>query len=91
LKKQLQITVPGETPAPPTVPYPPKNLVANVVGSEIYELKWERNGNISTIIFVVEALFAGATDFVQVFSTTKTGFTHSGNPLGTKITYRVKA
>lgn len=91
LKKQLQITVPGEAPAPPAVPYPPKDLVANVVGSGVYELSWKRNGNIQTTMFVVEALIAGASDFIQVFSTTKTSYTHSGNPPGAKITYRVKA
>ena len=91
LKKQLQITGPGETPAPPTVPYTPKNLVVNVVGIGANELKWERNGNINTIIFIVEAQIDDAKDFVQIFSTRKTNYTHSGLPSGTKISYRVKA
>ena len=91
LKKQLQITVPGESPTPPLVPYTPKNLVVNVVGIGANELKWERNGNINTIIFIVEAQIDDAKDFVQIFSTRKTNYTHSGLPSGTKISYRVKA
>lgn len=91
LKKQLQITVPGDSPAPPTVPYTPKNLLVNVVGIGANELKWERNGNIPSIIFIVEALTDEAKDYVQIFSTTKTSYTHTGIPSGTKISYRVKA
>lgn len=91
LKKQLQITVPGDSPAPPTVPYTPKDLVVNVIGSGTNELKWDRNGNVPSIIFVIEALIDDAKDFVQIFSTTKISYVHSGNPTGSKITYRVKA
>lgn len=91
LKKQLQITVPGDSPAPPTVPYTPKNLLVNVVGIGANELKWERNGNIPSIIFIVEALIDEAKDYVQIFSTTKSSYTHTGIPSGTKISYRVKA
>ena len=91
LKKQLQITVPGETPAPPTVPYTPKNLVVNVVGNGANELRWDRNGNIPSIIFTVEALINDAKEYVQIFTTRKTNFLHTDIPSGTKITYRVRA
>ena len=91
LKKQLQITVPGETPAPPSVPYTPKNLVVNVVGIGANELKWDRNGNIRTIIFNVEALINDAKDYMLLFSTRKTNFTHTDIPSGSKISYRIRA
>ena len=91
IKRLLQITVPGSQPAPPAIPYPPVDLVANVIGTGSYELTWKRNNNGSTVLFVVEALMQGASDYVQVFATTKSSFLHNGNPPGLKITYRVKA
>ena len=91
LKKQLQITVPGESPTPPLVPYTPKNLVVNVVGIGANELRWDRNGNIPSIIFTVEALINDAKEYVQIFTTRKTNFLHTDIPSGTKITYRVRA
>jgi hypothetical protein len=91
LKAQLQITVPGSGSATPPVPYVPMNLVANTVGSGSYELTWKRNGNTNSINFIIEALFAGSSAFVQIFSTTKTSHIHSGNAPGAKISYRVKA
>ena len=91
LKKQLQITIPGDNPAPPSVPYTPKNLVVNVVGNGANELRWDRNGNIPSIIFNVEALINDAKDYVLIFSTRKTNYMHTNVPSGSKITYRVRA
>ena len=91
LKANLQINVPGSHPAPPTVPPPPMDLVANIAGPGSYELSWKRNGNNPPTIFVVEALFAGSSEFIQIESTTKITFLHNGNAPGVKITYRVRA
>lgn len=89
LKRQLQITVPGSTPsAPPQVPL---NLVANILSGGTYELSWKRNGNISSAIFIVEALYGTNPEFVQIGAVTKTTFICSGNPPGLKITFRIKA
>ena len=91
LKAQLQITVPGTAPVTPPVPIPPMNLVANVIGSGNYELTWKRNGNKFPINFIVEAVLPGSNTWIQIYSTTKTTFNHSGNVPGAKITYRVRA
>lgn len=91
LKASLQITVTGSHPAPPEIPYPPNNLVAYVSGSGEYKLDWKRNGNSSGILFVIEARMGNSSAWLPIFTTTKTSYTHSGNPPGTKITYRVKA
>ncbi len=91
VKKQLQITVPGNTPAPPPVPYAPIDLIANIIGSGTNELTWKRNGNRNSILFVVEALVEGETEYKSVFTSLKTNFVHSGNKPGAKITYRIRA
>ena len=91
LKRQLQITVPGESGGLPVVPYTPMDLIANVVGIGSYELTWKRNGNAQSIIFVVEAKINSGTEFIQIDSSNRTYFTHLGNPAGAKIVYRVRA
>ena len=91
LKKQLQITVPGNTPPPPPVPYTPTDLIANIIGSGTNELTWKRNGNRNTVLFAVEALIEGETEYKNVFTTLKTNYVHSGNKPGAKITYRIRA
>lgn len=89
LKRQLQITVPGSSPSLP--PQTPLDLVANIIGEGSYSLSWKRNGNAQSIIFIVEALYSGVPDFVQIGAITKTTFVHTNNPPGLKITYRVKS
>ena len=91
LKKQLQITVPGQSAPIPVVPYPPEELVAAVRGSGSYELWWKRGKNGSTILFVIEGLLDGDKSFRPIFTTTKTSYVHSGNVPGQKIIYRVRA
>ncbi|MCX6153862.1 MAG: fibronectin type III domain-containing protein [Candidatus Kapabacteria bacterium] len=91
LKASLQITVPGTGPITPPIPFPPIGLYATIVGAGSYELTWQRNGNNPPINFIVEAIMPGSTNFVQIFSSTKTTYTHMGNTPGAKITYRVRA
>ena len=91
VKKQLQITVPGNTPAPPPVPYTPTDLIANIIGSGTNELTWKRNGNRNTVLFVVEAATDGETEYKSVFTTSKTNYVHAGNKPGAKVTYRIRA
>ena len=90
IKRLLQINVPGSTPPSPVIPYPPADLVANVIGTGTYELSWKRNGNSMSVNFIIEALFQNAVDFIQIYSTTKSTYIHANNPPGLKISYRVK-
>ena len=90
LKAQLQITVPGNAPVPPEIPFPPTDLVANIIGAGSYELTWKRNGNSTNTLFAIEAIIGTAIDFSQIYVTTKASYIHAGNPPGIKITYRVK-
>ena len=91
LKKQLQITVPGQSAPIPVKPYNPTELVAKVIGSGTYELSWNRNGNSGAILFIIEGLFGNETAYRQVFVTTKTNYIHSNNIPGQKIIYRIRA
>ncbi|MCX6153734.1 MAG: fibronectin type III domain-containing protein [Candidatus Kapabacteria bacterium] len=91
LKAQLQITVPGSTPPTPPIPFPPMDLVANVVGSGTYELTWKRNGNSTNTLFAIEAIIGGSHDWVGVITTSKTSYIHQGNIPGVKIIYQVRA
>lgn len=91
IKAQLQITVPGSTPPPPEIPLPPVNLVANITGVGSYMLTWDRAGNSSNTLFVIEAKIGATADWLPVFTTTKTKYEHTGNPAGLIIMYRVKA
>ena len=91
LKKLLQIRVPGETPAPPIVPYPPINLVANVISSNLIELKWERNNNSKTILFCVEAKIDEEKQWKQVISVTKTSYKFPKEMPMKSIVFRVRA
>ena len=91
IKRQLQITVSGDTPAPPVKPYPPTNLTAIVAGSGVYELAWKKNGNSTVVLYSVEAKIGTATSFISVFTTKKLSYTHSGNAPGVKIVYQIRA
>ena len=91
LKKQLQITVPGQSSPVPVVPFQPLSLTVNVVSVGSYELKWDRNGNNRNTLFLVEAMFEDQKNFIPIITTSKSNFIHTGNKAGARITYRVKA
>ena len=90
LKRQLQITVPGDAPPPPDIPNQPLDLVANIAGEGSYELKWKRNNPIGTIMFVVEGRFGASPNFTFIGITPKSTFLHENNVPGERIAYRVK-
>jgi len=55
------------------------------------KLRWNRNGNVATTIFVVEARIGNEGEWFFVDVTTKTRFTHDGQTPGTEVFYRVYA
>lgn len=91
MKGKLQITIPGSQPTPPSTPEPPEALFVKYVGNSNYELSWKRGSNIGRILYVIEAIIGNSTNWIQLFSTGKTKYLHTGNVPGLKIVYRVKA
>ena len=91
LKRQLQITIPGDVPAPPVKPNAPSDLTVSIAGTGAYELKWKKNNTSAVIMYSVEAKIGAATGFISVFTTTKASYIHSGNTPGVKIVYQIRA
>ena len=90
LKSNLGLNPKTNKPGAVT-PITPVGLMAEGYSNGVNELKWNRNGNHPSTVFLVEALIADAPDFVQIGGVTATKFTHSGVTPGQKITYRVVA
>ena len=90
LKASLGINT-RDTPRVNTPPTKPTSLVATPDGAGINSLTWNRNGNKSGTVFVVEVMTGGATSFTFVKNTSKTKFDHTGQTPGATATYRVTA
>lgn len=71
LKVQLGIKSANPTPPSPN-PVPPIDLSSETIAGSAVRLKWNRNGNSQTTIFMLEASAFTDKDFVIVDSTTKT-------------------
>lgn len=72
-------------------PVQPIELLVEGFSSGKNVLKFNKNGNKKTAVYLVEAKTGAANDFVIVGTTTKTTFNHTGQTPGTKVTYRVRA
>ncbi len=90
LKAQLGITVKDTNPSP-SAPVPPTDLVAHGLDSGTNMLTWKRNGNKSSVQFVIEAKIGTATDWTLVDVTTVTKYAHTNQKPGVKAIYRVRA
>ena len=90
LKAQLGITVPGSQPAP-QVPLPPAELTALAESNGTNTLKWNRSGNPSNTVFVIECRHAVNLPWQIAGTTTKTTFEHQNQVPGFTLFYQVKA
>ncbi|MCX6153718.1 MAG: hypothetical protein NT007_06130 [Candidatus Kapabacteria bacterium] len=91
LKASMGLTVAGSHPPPAAVPFPPIDLVYDVLQPGAYQLKWKANGNASGTLYSLEARYGTATTFVSVVTITKTKFIHDNQPPNQKVAYRVRA
>lgn len=91
LKASLGLTVPGSHPPPPEVPYPPSDLVLEILQPGYYKLKWKANGNTAGTLYLVELKIMNTTAFVPVVTISKTSYTHQNPQPHDKMTYRVRA
>lgn len=90
LKEQLGLKVKDNNPSPIN-PVPPSDLSAVSTLNGITKIKWNRNNNHPSTIFIVEKKDNNTNEWIIVGNTTKTNFeTTSTGPLGTNF-YRVKA
>lgn len=74
-----------------TAPNPPTDLVAAGLVSGVNELSWDRNGNLPNTEFVIEAMKGAETTFSQVDVTRAARYRHTGQTVGVKVIYRVRA
>lgn len=81
---------PHKTPSTKTVPAIPSELVANSDGNGNIALKWNRNGNISTTVFTIEARGGVSAPWSVIGSTTAAKFDTTWTP-GSYVEYRVSA
>lgn len=73
IKEQLGLTVPDPTPTP-TLPVPPTELSAKISTTGLANIKWNRNGNVSGTVFLVEFSNNYSTGWRIIGSTTKTTY-----------------
>lgn len=76
------------TPLGPVVP--PSDLTATAYTNGVNRLKWKRNGNRQTV-FIIEALYAGSSEWTIVGQATKTSIDFEDCVVGQGVTYRVRA
>jgi len=69
----------------------PTDLIVQGASSGTNALKFNRNGNKTGTIFIIEAKIGAATGYAMVGTTTKTNFNHTGQTPGVKAMYRVRA
>lgn len=90
LKAQLGLTVPGMHPTP-SEPIAPTDLTIEVIGSNLYKLKWNRGDNPHGTMFQVESSVSPTGNWLNRGTTTKASFeTDYYNPEGPTY-FRVKA
>lgn len=90
IRGDLGITIPDSNPTQST-PNVPTQLTAFACSNGINQLRWNRNENIATTQFIIEAQYdnLGPWEFVDVV--TSTTFDHNGQVPGQMVTYRVWA
>lgn len=90
LLAELGLSVPGGGGG--TVPvYAPSDLSALGCSDGINTLKWNRNGNESGTVYVIEAAYDGTSDWQIVDNSTRIRYSHSGQEPGRFVRYRVIA
>lgn len=71
--------------------YDPTNLSALGCSNGVNQLKWNKNGNLAGVTYVIEAAYDGSTDFEIVDLSTSTKFEHFDQTPGREVVYRVFA
>lgn len=74
-----------------TPPVTPKDLKANGSSLGVNSIAWNKNGNIPTTQFVIEAKKPADTTWNIVGQTTRSKFDHTGQTPGVKLEYRIIA
>lgn len=88
LIQQLGLNVRSDDPTPRDV-FQPTNLVANGC-DQVNSLKWDKNGNFSGTIYMIEWQVPGG-EWEILSASTSTRFEHEGTIAGVQISYRVFA
>jgi hypothetical protein len=86
---ELGLTVPGGGGTVPV--YSPSELSALGCSNGVNTLRWNRNGNESGTIYVVEAAYDGTSDWQIVDNVTRAKFDHADQEPGRFVRYRVFA
>ncbi|MGE0000752.1 MAG: hypothetical protein AB7F50_03170 [Fimbriimonadaceae bacterium] len=86
---ELGLTVPGGGGSVPV--YMPSELSALGCSNGVNTLRWQRNGNETGTIYVVEAAYDGTSDWQIVDNVTRTRFDHADQEPGRFVRYRVFA
>ena len=72
-------------------PQTPTDLSVEGFSNGTNELKFNRNGNKSGTVFVIEAKIGDAPNYSIIGTTKKTTYRHTGQKPGVKIVYRIRA
>jgi uncharacterized protein YggE len=90
--KLAEIGIDADDLTPSSIaPQTPSDLVAQGFSSGKNTLKFNRNGNKTGTIFLIEAKIGDAANYVIIGTTTKTTYNHTGQKPGVKVVYRVRA
>ncbi|HRI44015.1 MAG TPA: fibronectin type III domain-containing protein [Fimbriimonadaceae bacterium] len=81
---------PHDPPRSLTAPAQPLDPFANADGLGNIVLKWKRNGNIKSTVFIIQYRASASASFTQLGTTTKTKFETSWTP-GQYVEFRVIA
>jgi hypothetical protein len=90
LKEQLGLKVPNLVPTP-SGPFPPTDTTIEILAVHQYRIKWNRNGNPQTAVFLIESALLPEGPWQIIGTSTKVSFdTVFHNPAGPTF-FRVKA
>jgi len=90
IRGDLGITIPDSNPSS-TTPSVPTNLTAFGCSNGINQLRWNRNGNIGTTQFIIEARYGNDNNWQFVDVVTSSTYDHENQTPGEMVTYRVWA
>ncbi len=69
----------------------PQNLTVKGFSNGTNELKFDRNGNKTGTVFIIEGKVGESANYSIIGTTTKTSYRHAGQKPGVKIVYRIRA
>lgn len=75
----------------PIVPIQPTDLVASGTSDGTNRMKFNRNGNKSGVLFIIEAQIGDSTVWMMIDAIKTTKYEHKNQTPGVKIRYRVRA